>query len=170
MEEKWVPVVGFEEGYEVSNYGGVRSRRFSSRTFPGKVIKPRVNPSTFRYYVGLHRDRKLHCKAVHKLVATAFLGHPPKGMEVNHIDGDKHNNSVTNLEYITRAANMAHAAKNGLSKGPRGENHPRSKFTASDIVHIRNSPLGRNELARQFSVSPYAIYAVRKRLVWGYID
>lgn len=75
--------------------------------------------------------------SVHRLVAECFIGPIPDGMQVNHIDGNKRNNAVNNLEILTPKANVAHAYRTGLKR--MGERHPRAKFSDEQIRDIRNA-------------------------------
>src|SRR5690606_19120684 len=112
-----------------------------------------------------HRTRgtKRRYKAfgVHVLVAEAFIGPKPKGMTVNHIDGDKTNNHATNLEYLSVADNIRHAFAMGLY--PRGERHHQAKLTEDQVRQIkRRLPHESNcALAREFGVSDVAIRKIR---------
>ena len=96
--EAWLPAPGFPPFVEVSNLGNVRKH--------GQVIRPWLaNTGYFEVNYGRnHRFRRL----VHHLVTDAFLGPPPAGMERNHIDGNRRNNALTNLEYVTRSGNQLH--------------------------------------------------------------
>lgn len=98
MTEVWKPIPG-EEHYEVSNLGRVKSLRRNL------ILRPYA-ANTYRK-VRLSNRREY----VHRLVAEAFLGGIPKGMEVNHIDFDKTNNRLENLEIVTRSQNIRHSVK-----------------------------------------------------------
>jgi len=74
---------------------------------------------------------------VHRLVATGFLGLPEKGMEVNHKDGNKTNNNVVNLEWLTRTENVRHAFANDLVTIRRGEDSHSAKLTQNEVDRIR---------------------------------
>lgn len=115
---RWMPVKGFEGLYEVSENGDVLS---VARTVPnrgrmmkvkGTVLKQSTNDWGYQI-VNLYKDGKQHCRQIHRLVAEAFI-HPFSGEQVNHIDGNKFNNSVENLEWCSGSENMEHAYKNGL--------------------------------------------------------
>lgn len=100
--------------YEVSNLGNVRvvvGKR------PGS-LKKASRSSTGYYIVGLSYQGKCTTSLVHRLVAAAFLGECPAGYEVNHKDGNKANNRLENLEYVTRKENARHAFDMGLNKLP----------------------------------------------------
>jgi hypothetical protein len=101
----WDSVVGFEGLYEVSDQGQVRRA--------GRVLRDQHVPGGYRK-VQLWKDGRPHNRLVHCLVAEAFLGPVPVGQEVNHRDGDKTHNAVSNLEYLTRSDNNRHAYRTGL--------------------------------------------------------
>lgn len=106
MEEIWKPIKGYENLYLISNYGSVLGIKRNNILKPGKHEKGYL-------MVVLTKNGISKTYKVHRLVANTFLGEP-NGMEVNHIDGDKTNNSVWNLEYCTHSENMAHAKSTGL--------------------------------------------------------
>lgn len=117
--EEWLPVVGYEGLYEVSNLGRVRSLdrlvgRFNSYAVsPGRLIA--IIPDTSGYpAVCLCRDGKSRRRRTYRLVAEAFLGTPtdPK-LEVCHNDGDRMNPRVENLRWDTRSANHRDKRRHG---------------------------------------------------------
>jgi len=99
--EEWRPVI--RGLYEVSNCGHVRRN--------GRLLRPRLTgkPSNAYYTLGSSIDGRKRNFRVHRLVAEAFLGTCPCGMEVNHKDLNKFNNCIANLEYVTRSQNVRHA-------------------------------------------------------------
>jgi hypothetical protein len=142
MNETWKPVVGFEGFYEVSSMGRVKSiaRRVRGRNghligHSSKLLSPGEQQSG-HLCVNLSMHGKPHMRRVHTLVALAFIGPCPEGLEVNHIDGDPKNNVVSNLEYVTHKENMLHAA-NVLNSFPRGEGHHNSKMTVATVREAR---------------------------------
>ncbi len=111
---------------------------------------------------------------VHRLVAMAFLGPIPDTLDVNHIDGDKKNNAVANLEYMTRQQNLAHAVRIGLVDN-FGENNPTSKLTTKQVAEIRANyshggyrvgGKGYKALAAEYGVSWELIRSIIKGRVW----
>ena len=121
--ETFVTIEGFEN-YSISNKGKVMSYAYSEQ---GKLLKPQKDGMGYlhvRLYDGTDErgrydngDKKPKLEKVHRLVATHFIPYPDtdRHYEVNHIDGDKQNNDVTNLEWLTRAENIQHAWNNGLN-------------------------------------------------------
>lgn len=106
----------------------------------GNILKPKTKNNGYQE-VALHlHPGKQTSRYVHRLVADTWIGPIPRGMEVNHIDGNKKNNAITNLEIVTRKQNAIHAYKNGLNKPPvyRGELVRTSKAKEADVIKIRN--------------------------------
>lgn len=122
MKEIWKQIEGYENLYEVSNLGRVRSverpsrnKRNKNGVIKGKILKPGSNPVGY-VIVSLYRDKKQKFFQVHRLVAKAFIPNVMNKEQVNHIDGNKKNNNINNLEWATRSENMKHAIENGLFK------------------------------------------------------
>lgn len=134
MCEIWKDVKDFEDLYQVSSLGNVR--RHPDKQSKNKYITPKPLPravalNRFGYlYTTLSKDGKSVKKTVHQLVAAAFLN-ASYGEVINHKDGDKLNNAVTNLEVTTHQLNNLHAHKLGLNRKP-GK-------SAYHNVHIRHS-------------------------------
>lgn len=118
MEEIWKPIDGTGGMYEVSNTGKVRSLNYLGH---GKTQELSLTTDKKGYIrVSLYKKTgKRKSERIHRLVAKAFLENPDKKPEVNHIDGDKKNNAVWNLEWATPSENTRHAYKNGLKEKTR---------------------------------------------------
>lgn len=110
MDELWKPLLNFEELYEVSNQGKIRSLK---EKFMHRVLKPSLSNSGYQQVI-LRKNNKNHCCFIHRAVAEAFILNPEKKEQVNHIDYDKHNNNVSNLEWTTRSENQTHAYASGV--------------------------------------------------------
>ena len=111
---EWLPVVGYEEKYEVSNDGRVRTngKRSDGRQFPAKEISQHLQNGYS--YVSLYRGKVGRGIAVHRLMLEAFTGIRRNKMECNHKNGKKNDNRLKNLEWATRSENQIHAIKMGL--------------------------------------------------------
>lgn len=112
--EEWKPIPHTDGRYEVSNYGHVRT----NNQRPGLLTLTK-QPKGYRYAMVTLSNGKLKNCRVHRLVAQMFLPNPEGLPEVNHKDGNKDNNHVDNLEWVTRSANVRHSWITGLSK-PHG--------------------------------------------------
>ena len=116
--EHWLPVLGYEGLYEVSDLGRVRSvdrmERGANWRCPqgfmkrrrGKLIKPLIKHNGY-FQVNLYKDGKMRCRAVHRLVMEAFCG--PSNLTVNHINEIKTDNRLCNLEYMTQSENVRYS-------------------------------------------------------------
>lgn len=172
MSEQWKAIPGYEGVYEVSDQGRVRSVRRATNTYPGRVLKTSKNRREY-HRVSLSKDGRTRTASVHRLVVIAFLGNRPE-MEVNHIDGDKSNNKLENLEYVTRSENERHA-HDKLGKvtiPPRfyGENHPQSVLTWKKVDHIRGlyetGKYSTRALGKMYGVSKTTIGHVVFQRTW----
>ena len=119
-DEVWKNVKGFESSYQVSNKGRVKSlerqvpgKLNSVRTIHERLLSDRDNGRGYRV-LELYDGEKRHFKKVHVLVAEAFIPNPLNKPEVNHIDGDKTNNNLENLEWATTKENCTHRQANNL--------------------------------------------------------
>ncbi len=124
--EIWKEINGYENLYEISNTGKVKSLRYN------KILSGGY--SGFGYLlVHLVKDSKKKQKYIHKLVAEAFIPNEDNKPQVNHIDGNKTNNNVDNLEWVSFSENNKHAYKTGLKKSSKGKNNDYSRSLMTPI-------------------------------------
>jgi hypothetical protein len=158
--ELWLPVVGYEDHYEVSNFGRVRSvpRVVEGRWGPTKRLgcMLAIKPANGRYLkVSLCKDGVLTQHQVHRLVLLAFVGEPPKGFVCDHIDCDIRNNNLTNLRWLSLADNARRRTSTKLSK--------------ELVINIKNaSKQGRlpKEIAEAFEVPVQQVYQIANGRRW----
>lgn len=121
-DKVWKDIPGYEGVYQASNYGEIRtvegkttfSRLHGKRTWKSRVLKGRGdNPITGKR-VMLYKDGKPKGFLVARLVAGTFLGVPPEGFTVNHKDGNRLNNRLDNLEWLSLGDNIRHGFNTGL--------------------------------------------------------
>ena len=161
--EIWRDVVGYEGLYQVSNLGRVKS------FYRGKVHLLKYQLDSQGYViVTLCKDGKGRGCKVHILVAQAFISNPENKPFVNHIDGNKSNPHVSNLEWVTPSENMKHAFRIGLKKSAAGVKHGKSKFTEEQVRYIRehykkgSHHYGLKALAKKFNVAIATISRIVK--------
>ena len=179
-DEEWQDIGEWQGLYAVSNLGRVRSydREVAARlTGTAYIHKGRVltlkRTGNYRG-VSLFLDGTNRRFYVHRLVAQAFIPNPSNLPEVNHKDGNKLNNCVSNLEWVTRSDNAQHAWKTGLLKSPNppcGELQHASKLTENDVKQIRIDfqPGSGPKLARKYGVTPRTIYLIARRDSWKHV-
>lgn len=176
----WRAVKGYENMYEVSDSGEVRSvGRWvdipasnawgqHKRFYQSKTRKPFINSGGYKSVV-LTVNSKRTTHLVHRLVACAFIDNPLNLPVVNHIDGDKLNCSVENLEWCSVQDNADHAREIGLVNH-KGEKGPRAILTQLEVDEIREKytpylyPYSR--LGDEYGVSPTTIYQIVKGNSW----
>lgn len=130
-DEVWKEVDGFDGVYEISNYGRVKSSNYG-----GLIRKPRVQQNGYET-VRLWRDGKARFYLIHRLVFSHFVGELDKNLVIDHIDGNKVNNHVTNLQQITSRENTNKAVSNKLLKGVKQINKGSGYTSALNIGHKR---------------------------------
>lgn len=120
INEIWKPIKGYEDFYEISSFGRVKSLdRLTSNSFgtfvrKGKLLKTSIDRNGYKYVLLTDGNKKRKNLKIHRLVALNFIDNPLSKPFVNHIDGDKLNNDIRNLEWCTPLENTTHAIENGL--------------------------------------------------------
>ena len=158
MKENWKPIEGYEGLYEVSDFGRVKSvdhetpvndvlGRAYTKRIKGRMRKTSKCPSGYLQVTLTRPEGTREVALVHRLVASAFVVNPEALPEVNHKDGNKTNNSATNLEWCTRIENVHHAF-NVLGKSGA---HP--KLSETQVRFIRSSRDSARSIAKRFGVS-----------------
>lgn len=173
---EWKPVKGYEGLYEVSNDGRIKAlkkrvdRGKCHREWEEHFLKQAADMNGY-LRTSLAMNGKNTTIKVHRLVAETFIPNPENKPEVNHIDGNKQNNDVSNLEWCTRSENLKHACKHKL-KRLDGEHNPAHVLTKEDVDYIRNVYMkrhpvyGASALAKQFNVDRHAIWKAVSMRTW----
>ncbi len=153
------------DGYYVTKFGSI----FSSKSGKLKRIRPYKTPDGYLFF-NPFQDGKAGKVRIHRAVAEAFLPNPSGYTQINHKDGCKENNHVSNLEWCSPKQNMAHAKSNGLMA--RGEKIGTSKLPRSQVIEIREKYIPRKYtlrmLAAEYGVSHVAIRRVVVRESWNH--
>lgn len=166
--EVWKDVLGYEGIYQVSNEGRVKSLPRRVNTYQGgRVTKKRFmaakdNGKGYKY-VDLSNEGIVTRNYIHRLVAYSFIPNPENKPEVNHIDGDKANNSVENLEWATRRDNIEHSYDTGLRTASISEINIVELEMIRDLLRTKKYSL--SEIRDVFKISKTMIGKVRKKTV-----
>lgn len=174
--EVWKDIVNYEGLYQVSNKGRVKrlegkclAKAGKYRTVTESILTCFPNKTRYNYlYVNLNNNGVKQFR-VHKLVALHFIPNPNNLPEVNHIDGNKNNNNVENLEWCTNLENIRHSYKIGTHKIRTRENAPNTKLTLEQVVQIKER-LAKKEsgrsIAKHFNISEGMISLIKNNKYW----
>lgn len=166
--EEWRPVVGWEDRYEVSSQGRVRSLmwhhgRGSGRRDVPLVLQPIPSNQDGHMKVCLRRNGERYDVRVHRLVLWAFVGSCPPAHEAAHTDGNPKNNAVLNLRWATKAENEWDKIGHGTRP---------LKFTPQDILNIRRRLTygeSQSSIARRFNVHQTSIHKIKTGKAWSHV-
>jgi hypothetical protein len=165
--EAWLPVIGYEDLYEVSSLGQVKSLR-PYRGTPERILRPAPDSKGYRS-VKLWRDKKVRTFRVHELVAAAFLGPRPDGMEVCHGPAGQADDSTGNLSYGTHHQNMgADRKRDGTDNG--GSRNGQSKLSDEQVAEVRrrcSSGESQRSVAADFGVGQATVSNIMTGWTWG---
>ena len=170
--ETWRDVVGFEGYYVVSDRGRVMRVARGKGTRPGTIRKLFTDHLGYQRLL-LSKNGKYFTRSVHRLVTEAFLGPAPEGYEVNHKNGDKEDNNIDNLEWVTHSGNQRHrydVLKKGCACGSRCHT---AKLTEDDIPNIRRlaaDGMSRSKIAVLYGVSQPMISYIVNRANWRHVE
>lgn len=177
-EEIWKDVVGWEDRYEVSNFGNVKSKSYlkhtknmhgpmSFQTKP-KFMKQTVNACGY-LTIDLRKDKKRATGIIHRLVAMAFLANETNLPIVNHIDSDRKNNCANNLEWCTQQHNVQHSYDSG-SNSNAGDLHPRRVLSAALVGEMKalfKTGTTRNELVSLYGFKYCTVDKAVRGINWS---
>lgn len=177
MEEVWKAIPDFEGLYEASSMGRIRSldrlvtgKNGVTKRFSGRVMVL-VPMNTGYVTVALSKGGRPVRYLVHRLVALTFIPNPDGLEEVNHKDGVKHHNALSNLEWMSRVRNIRHAMGVGLIQG-LGESNPAAKLDDNSVLRVKELlrlGLHPNEIAPLFNVQPSTVFDILLGRSWVHI-
>ncbi len=168
-------IKGYEGLYSITRDGRVWSHKRKVkngngfRTVNGKWLTPSIKENGY-LIIGLWENNKGKSYYLHRLIAMAFISNPKNKLFINHIDGNKLNNDISNLEWCTFQENMIHAVKNGLTI--KGENAWNSKLTEKEVIIIRkmaSKGITQRKIAKEFNIAFQTISKVVRKEIWIHI-
>jgi len=168
------PIVidGVKTNYFITSFGVVYTIKKNGKV---KYTQSEVDSHGYhRIEICFTKAKKYYrCNVMlHRLVAMAFIPNPENKDEVNHIDGDKNNNHVSNLEWVTHSENMRHAYRNDLNH--KGEANSQSVYTEKQIRHVcqllQSNKLPKSEISENTGVALYTVDAILRKKKWKHIS
>lgn len=181
--EIWKPVVGYEGIYEVSSLGRIRSlpRIVKSRSPNGRLMKGKIRKPNFRShgYIQFNlydkENKNFAARNLHRIIAMAFIPNPENKPEVNHIDANPSNNSLSNLEWVTHKENIVHAVKIGLLRDQKGQKNNMVVLSDDDVIKIKTmlkNGLTYYKIHENFfsHVSIGTIRAIKENRTWTHVQ
>lgn len=173
MNTEKLDIPEYEGRYSITPDGEITSHNYQ-RTGVSRTLVQSRNSHGYMH-VGLRDGKRAKTFHVHRLVAITFMPNPEGYPQINHIDGNKENNSMTNLEWCTPAQNTRHAIETGL-RNSCGEMSTQSKLTENEVIEIltclkNNKSRGlKTRLAMKYGVSRPLIHYISVGIKWAYID
>lgn len=159
-------VIGYEGKYFVSNLGNIKS---SPKTHRRKEIILKTMPLKGGYLtVDLCKDKLVTKTLVHRIVANAFIPNPENKPQVNHINGNKQDNRVENLEWVTHSENQLHSIKIGI-RTTKGEKNSQSKLRSEQVLEILKDNRLYKFIAADYGISIYTVSDIKRGYSWTHI-
>ena len=163
VREEWRDIAGCEGRYQVSNIGRVRSlERYTNakcgfkKLTPGKILKLQPNKGNGYLEINLRISGKVKRLLIHRLVANAFIPNKDCLPCVDHINGDKHDNRVENLRWVSHKQNTMYAIQNGLMDTSDGTEHLMSEKCIARKQKAKRKPIIRSDGKRYVSLNAAA--------------
>lgn len=159
--ERPIIIDGSLTDYSVTRDGDIISYKYYNTDKPRRLIHMKIKGY---HAVNLIINGKERMFKVYRLVAEAFIPNPDNKPEVNHLDGDKDNNSVENLEWVTPKENIQHAFATMLTSGRQGESHPMHKITEDTAIQICSLIESNMYTMREISIITGSTYSIVKKI------
>jgi hypothetical protein len=175
MVEEWKNIP--KSLYQASNIGRIKSldvsiicKDGSKKSYESKILSLATNRNGYKICSIIIDGKRKTC-SVHRLVATSFKGFQ-KSLEVNHIDGNKLNNCVDNLEWVTRQQNIDHSMKSNLHWALKGQDHKMRKIddmTALAIKTMISAGFKQSKIFNGLKISKHIVYDIKRNKTWKHI-
>lgn len=169
--EIWKRIDDFPS-YAVSDRGRIIIIKKTGYKKVGDIKSTKVDKHGY-LVTNFTKDGKIKTKFVHQLVTEAFYRKPKQNLEVNHIDGNRKNNNLNNLEYTTHSQNIKHGYDLGLKVGLRGPRNSWTKLSVNNVREIRKllnmKELKHREIAQKYGVGRTCIKEIANNRNWAWL-
>lgn len=161
LVEVWRDIIGWEDCYRISSFGRVESKdKIRLKTRQGKLVPARYKGRMMKWLISNAGYARVDCRdgdrnfhySVHRLLATAFIPNPENKPTVNHKDGNKLNNNISNLEWSTHSEQMQHALENKLLI-PGGKRVVSPKVRKEIYQYYLENQVSANVLSKKFNIT-----------------
>jgi hypothetical protein len=161
--EQWIDLPNYEDHYQISNFGN-----FAKKTKTGRLLR-KLNSATHYLSVSLKNidGTGQKCIYIHTTVAKLFIGERPDGMVIRHLDGNRYNNKVSNLQYGYPKQNYEDLIKHKTNKGSNNGRAILNENSAKAIKFLLQNNVSVKLLSNAFDVSIGTIYAIDKGRNWS---
>lgn len=176
--EIWKEIDGQNGRYLISNMNRVKAtyrtiilKNGKQRVLPERILSCSHNCHGYKI-ISFWNNNKNKCYSLHRLIAKAFIPNPENKKEVNHLNGDKKDNRLENLEWATHQENLSHAFRTGLVNVSKGDNHYLAKLNSAQVKKIRElikDGESAINISKMFCVSPRAIRDIRNNISWKHV-
>jgi hypothetical protein len=175
--ELWKPVIGFEDRYEVSNLGRLRAMprkwHIERGSAEGRLLKTQIDKLGYERIKLRGSTGNTKTTTMHILVAEAFIGPRPKGHRVDHLDANRSNNKLVNLQYVTASEDIRRMdLRNGGRPWFKGAGNANAKLTDQKIRQIRRlaaEGMSYRQLAEKYDITPKHAYKIVRLEEWQWV-
>lgn len=179
--EVWKDIPNFEDIYQVSTHGRIKRITNGPSTYSGRLLKPTIHHSGYMEVSLCKNGKQYKSLRIHMLVLITFVGKRPNKQECRHLNGNRHNNMLSNLTWGTHKENMQDRINHGRCIVPRGSSHNLAKLTETQVVEIKkllgstlknkhNKGLTLKEIAQQYGVSIPTISYIKTGKTWKHVE
>lgn len=175
--EIWKDIVGYEGLYQISNFGRIKSvervviKKNDRKNYVKEtVLRFGINTSGY-YIVSLYKNAKPKTHRVHRIFATEFLPNYENKPNINHIDGDKLNNNLHNLEWVTQKENIQKAFETGLVNNT-GVNNGQCVLNENKVLKIKkllSAGETQSSIAKKYNVTRSCILKINLNKTWKHV-
>lgn len=168
QNEQWKPVVGFENHYIVSNLGRIKRTSFTRRS-DVPYLKGGIRSTGYKY-ITFTVGNKTYQRALHRIIGECFIPNPERRPQINHIDGNKLNNAIHNLEWVTARGNLLHRSR--ILGKERGENHHAASLTEKQVLHVislMREGYRNIDISRITGIYSRKVSLIRHRGIWAHL-